>query len=672
MQRMRGVNGTDIYNFSDLASGVEYLTGGGSDIITGTGFADTFRVEGGYWDNNRNTFFGGAGDDTFHGGEGLATFVGGEGRDVFVGGYGIETISYQWSAAAVTVNLDGGYFEGGEAYGDRIINLDSARVVENVVGSRHNDILCGNAADNTLTGLDGNDQLYGGLGFNVLEGGAGDDFFGLNGRIDYVDGGAGIDTVSYQLETARVLIDLERGQDGAARGDSLRNVENVTGTSFNDTLYGNDAANVLTAAGGAGDRLMGRGGADKLVGNGTSIAVYSDSPGGVTVDLRKGTGTGSDAQGDRLSGIVQVVGSNFDDILLGSAARDTLEGGKGNDRLESRGGRDTLRGGDGNDTLLGSDQGGILQGDGGDDLFVKVGDNQYVDDKGWVHYANTVFSGGTGRDRVSYEKAGEGVRVELGPGIGYGGARGDAYHSIESITGSKFGDYLMGRGVAEVLDGGAGGDTLVGGGGADTLVGQAGFDTISYYNAPGAVTVDLYHGRGTQGDAKGDTISGIERVEGSIFADKLYGSNNADHLSGGDGNDFIVGDALSNGVTRGGDDVLTGGLGRDTMRGLGGEDRFVFNSLADSGRTIGTADIVVDFKDGDRIDLRPIDANASAAGDQGFQFIGSAAFTKTGQVRAWNNGTDTFVEVNGEGSNAHDMLITLKGVVDLSSADFLL
>ncbi len=672
MFRTRGTSKADILNFSDRMTGVEYMTGGGSDIITGTKFADIFRVEGGYWDNNRNTFFGGEGNDTFYGGEGFATFVGGLGRDVFVGGYGIETISYQWSAAGVNIDLERGGLEGGEAQGDQIVSPDSARAIENVVGSKHGDIIYGNDADNTLTGLGGNDQLYGGRGFNTLEGGDGDDFFGLTGRVDYVDGGAGIDTVGYQMETARVIIDLERGQDGAAKGDVLRNVENITGTQFADTISGNDAANVLTAGGGVGDRLMGRGGADKLVGNGTSIAAYSDSPGAVTVDLKTGKGSGSDAGGDILTGIAHVIGSDFADTLKGSAGRDTLEGGKGNDRLESGGGRDTLRGGDGSDTILGSDHGGILQGDNGDDLFIKVGDNKYVDAKGWMQYATTVFSGGAGHDRVSYANATENVRVELNTNTGYLGARGDMYQSIESVTGSKFGDYLMGASASEVLDGGAGNDVLVGGGGADILVGQGGYDTISYWNALSGVTVDLYLGRGTQGDAKGDTISGVERVDGSSHADKLYGSNKGDDLRGANGNDLLIGDALSNGDSRGGDDVLNGGLGRDVMRGMGGNDQFVFASLADSGKTIATADTILDFKRGDLIDLRGIDANPSASGDQAFAFIDSAAFTKVGQVRAWSNGANTFIEVNGEGSNAHDMLITLNGVVNLTGTDFLL
>lgn len=672
MFRTRGSNKADVLDFSDRTTGVEYMTGGGSDLITGTKLADIFRVEGSYWDDNRSTFLGGDGDDTFYGGEGYATFVGGIGRDVFVGGYGIEEISYQWSAAGVNIDLDRGALEGGEAQGDRIINLDSARVIENVVGSKHHDIVYGNDADNTLKGLGGNDQLYGGGGFNTLEGGDGDDFFGLTGRIDYVDGGAGIDTVGYQMETARVIIDLERGQDGAAKGDLLRNVENITGTQFADTISGNDAANVLTAGGGVGDRLMGRGGADKLVGNGASIAAYSDSPGAVTVNLKTGKGSGSDAAGDTLSGIIHVIGSDFADTLKGSAGRDTLEGGKGNDRLESGGGRDTLRGGDGNDTILGSDHGGIFQGDNGNDLFIKVGDNKYVDAKGWTQYATTVFHGGAGHDRVSYADASESVRVELNSKTGHRGASGDIYQSIESVTGSKFSDYLMGASVAEVLDGGAGNDTLVGGAGADTLVGQGGYDTISYWNAASGVTVDLYLGRGTQGDAKGDTISGVECVEGSNYDDKLYGSNKGDYLYGAKGNDLIIGDALSNGDSRGGDDVLNGGLGRDVMRGMGGNDQFVFASLADSGKTITTADIIMDFKRGDLIDLKGIDANPSAAGDQDFAFINSATFSKVGQVRAWNNGTNTFVEVNGEGNNAHDMLITLNGVVNLTSADFLL
>ena len=56
MFRTRGSNKADVLDFSDRTTGVEYMTGGGSDLITVTTVADIFRVEGSHWDDNRSTF----------------------------------------------------------------------------------------------------------------------------------------------------------------------------------------------------------------------------------------------------------------------------------------------------------------------------------------------------------------------------------------------------------------------------------------------------------------------------------------------------------------------------------------------------------------------------------------------------------------------------------------
>lgn len=55
-------------------------------------------------------------------------------------------------------------------------------------------------------------------------------------------------------------------QKGAA-GDSYTNIENLLGGNFNDTLFGNFAANVLT--GGAGDDTLRGGGGDDVLAGGT-------------------------------------------------------------------------------------------------------------------------------------------------------------------------------------------------------------------------------------------------------------------------------------------------------------------------------------------------------------------------------------------------------------------
>jgi serralysin len=81
------------------------------------------------------------------------------------------------------------------------------------------------------------------------------------------------------------------------QGDGRSLIENATGGSGNDTLIGNQSANVLT--GGLGnDVLEGFAGADYLDGgSGTDTTSYADSASGVSLDLAHGTGAG-DAAGD--------------------------------------------------------------------------------------------------------------------------------------------------------------------------------------------------------------------------------------------------------------------------------------------------------------------------------------------------------------------------------------
>ncbi len=109
-----------------------------------------------------------------------------------------------------------------------------------------------------------------------------------------------------------------------------------------------------------------------------------------------------------------------------------------------------------------------------------------------------------------------------------------------------------------------GNDTLRGNAGGDTLNGEAGTDTATYSESAGGVTVDLLAGTGLGGNAQGDTLIGIENVNGS------------------QGNDTLTGDAAAN-VLRGmnGNDILRGSAGADTMNGEGGNDTAsYFNSIA--------------------------------------------------------------------------------------------
>ena len=72
-----------------------------------------------------------------------------------------------------------------------------------------------------------------------------------------------------------------------------------------------------------------------------------------------------------------------------------------------------------------------------------------------------------------------------------------------------------------MLDGGTGNDYLRGGTGADALYGGVGTDTAQYDDSIDAVSIDLLTGVGSGGDADGDTLAGIENLEGSAHNDVL-------------------------------------------------------------------------------------------------------------------------------------------------------
>ena len=117
---------------------------------------------------------------------------------------------------------------------------------------------------------------------------------------------------------------------------------------------------------------------------------------------------------------------------------------------------------------------------------------------------------------------------------------------MPTINGTPGSDTLFGTAGDDIINGLDGGDMLTGGQGSDVLNGGSGADAANYSSSAAAVTVDLAAGTGSGGEAEGDTLIGIEAVRGSDFADHLYGGAGDDLLSGG-----------------GGDDVLWGGPGAD-------------------------------------------------------------------------------------------------------------
>jgi Ca2+-binding RTX toxin-like protein len=186
---------------------------------------------------------------------------------------------------------------------------------------------------------------------------------------DVVIGGHGRDMATYINADASngVHVNLGRGIATGLGRDRLREVENATGTIFDDVLLGDARDNTLV--GGEGDdTLSGRGGHDQIRpddtendfaapgddtirgGQGRDLVsyVHAAGGGGVVSDLRTGTASGRGE--DALVSIEQLTGTNASDRLFGNSGNNKLVGLGGADRLRGRGGVDLAVGGNGIDT----------------------------------------------------------------------------------------------------------------------------------------------------------------------------------------------------------------------------------------------------------------------------------------------------------------------------------
>ena len=485
----------------------------------------------------------------------MLSINGGDGADIMVGGAGNEIYYVDNINDKVTEAVNGGT--------DRVIAsvdyiLDQNVETLTLTGTAETGV--GNELDNIITGSTGGNVLYGGAGNDTLQ--------GLGGA-DRLEGGDGIDRALYKSSAASVVIDLAAGtaHGGDAEGDALVGIENVYGSSFDDTIRGDAARNVIWGAdgndtlvgrngndfleGGAGDDLLNGGiGADALVGgDGVDTATYADAAVSVTVSLATGKGTAGEATSDVLSEIENLTGSRFNDALTGDANINILEGGAGADKLD----------------------------------------------------------GGAGADTASYAGADNGVTANLATGSGGGGdAQGDTYVGIENLTGSRWGDVLIGNDANNLIAAGGGDDMLKGGIGNDKLFGEGGDDTLDGGTGAdamfGSVGNDLYlvdnvgdvvvEDAGSDVDGVVSTLASyhlVDNVEnlmlsgpaksgqGNSLDNAIVGTNGANVLSGEAGNDTIEG--------RGGNDILGGGTGADQLDGGAGIDTANY-STASVGLTV--------------------------------------------------------------------------------------
>jgi len=245
----------------------------------------------------------------------------GSGVNVIDGSSGSDTVSFQYAtttgSAGVTLNLaavdaSGYSIAAGISGGDKVIR------VENITGTNYADTLSGNSGNNVINGLNGNDKMAGGAGNDIyvvstlsdviteLAGQGTDriqsaisyslsdtDGIGSNGGNvedlqltgvaninatgngfnnvlfsnsgnNTLDGFTGWDTASYQYATTGVAVTLNTSAQQNTIGaglDTLKNIDNLTGSNYGDTLTGTTMGNTITGLGGK-DTMKGNGGAD--------------------------------------------------------------------------------------------------------------------------------------------------------------------------------------------------------------------------------------------------------------------------------------------------------------------------------------------------------------------------------------------------------------------------
>ena len=211
---------------------------------------------------------------------------------------------------------------------------------DSITGGTLNDALNGGNGNDILSGGDGKDVLTGGNNADVLDGGAGNDSLSAGGSADTLkgglgsdtlDGGSSNDTVDYTNAAAAVTVSLAAGTaTGGENDDKLLNIENATGSGFDDAITGNTLANVLLG-GGSNDTLGGGDGNDVLTG-GAGLDQLSGDAGHDTLKWDSA---------DQFDG-----GSGFDtlDAILGSADTIDLRGaGFTNlERIQTGSGADTV------------------------------------------------------------------------------------------------------------------------------------------------------------------------------------------------------------------------------------------------------------------------------------------------------------------------------------------
>jgi Ca2+-binding RTX toxin-like protein len=723
-----GSGGTDFYDGGigrDTLDLRATATGVTVNFIDGTisgGFSGTFaNIERVLAGNGADNLIGGAGGQNLSGRSGNDTFAGGAGNDTLWGGGDADSFLYRETGTANadsiadfasgsdkivldkvvmgTLDANGNFAVGDERFvanssgaameaDDRVIYETDTRqiwfdpdgtgvapreliatlqsgatlaatdiVVQGQGGgggpapggaTEGNDTIDGTAGNDTIDGLGGNDLIRGHEGADSLSGSEANDTL-VAARLNSIEG-FGV----FEMERDSAVDTLDGGM-----GDDVYHVDD------------RDAADVI---------LPDPGGIDQVISWGGS---WTLGPGLENLDIEfmfGGSGTGNDLDNRIVSGSEggTILGMDGNDTLsLEDHAEDVyfVRGGSGNDLLLGSAvsaGRDELFGDGGNDVLVAG--GGVtnMTGGGDSDAFYfdtapdtvdpehtlpedveRITDFASADDSIWLDANVMPALGASGPFRATderYAENGTGMAEDSSDRVIYNFSTGDLWYDPDGTGASERlyiallqGAPALGPTDIEVLNGTApspSGTVINGTSANDTLTGTSGDDTMN-----GLGGNDLFLAGSTGGDDVIDGGTGRDSIE---FKDRATSALLVDFGPGyifGDGSFSISFTNIERVVAGNFDDSLTGNSAAQTFAGQAGADAIAGLGGVDTLWGGGGADVFIYHEMG----TANADRLSDFASGSDKLYLDDAEFTAIGTMGNFGAG-DTRFKANDRGT----------------------
>ncbi|AVH66231.1 hemolysin-type calcium-binding repeat-containing protein [Nostoc sp. 'Peltigera membranacea cyanobiont' N6] len=572
---------------AESPQGNNLLSGGDGNDTLSTSGVFTYRAAPNFVSSGNNTLNGGAGNDYLmaEGSSGNNLLSGGDGNDY------LDISSIPTYYDGILLSSGNNTLNGGA--GDDTLRAEDS------------------TGNNFLFGDDGNDSFYLNLENQTVDGGKGDDLLSVD--YSYYSAATGGITTTFNpiTNTGSITVGTYRV--------NYKDIErlNISGTGYNDNIVGNSGNDTLSTGNGGSDTIDGGEGDDVLLVNYNGSAAIATTYNATTNtgSIRSGTNQVNYKNIERLN----ILGTDYNDLIVGNSGNDTLSGGVGND---------TLTGGAGNDEFVYNndiyynkntdtitDFGGVGKGSNPSATVIASVDTLQFTSDGFTAQNLQLTQNGNNLEITFENLANSKVILQnfklenldnlpatsSRPAIGnilFSGQTSvtDSFDVFDAnstqtnlfnkntvtflndldnnITGfDNSNDVINGQGGNDIIDGLSGDDIIRGGAGNDTLIGGAGNDTL--IGGAGNNILD--------GDADDDILN----ISGSIGNNTLLGGADDDRLSanastgdnllsGGDGNDsldisgsYINRPSYSSDSRTTGNNTLLGGAGNDTLSGSG-------------------------------------------------------------------------------------------------------